>query len=387
MIASSKGVWPMEIHDKIQFLGQASEFDLCGDGSAARPARRHALRDSIATALMPGGRCIKLLKVLLTNICDNDCAYCAMRSSRDTPRQTLRPQELARTFDEMRRAGLVQGLFLSSGICGRSAREMDRMLVAVEIVRRVYEFRGYIHLKILPGAEPAQIERAAQLADRISTNLEAPSAARLARLSERKAFDEQLMPALQVASQVRRQSGGRLAPAGVTTQFVVGASEENDTEILGTAARLYRELGLARAYYSALRPIPDTPLESHAPTPAVRQQRLYQSDFLLRRYGYTFDDLVFDRQGNLPTERDPKQAWADLHPDRFPVEVNSAGREQLLRVPGIGPIIAERILRERRRGRLTDLAHLHTMGANVTRAAEYVLLDGRRPARQLPLWG
>ena len=298
----------------------------------------------------------------------------------------MRPQELARTFDEMRRAGLVQGLFLSSGICGRPAREMDRMLVAVEIVRQVYEFRGSIHLKILPGAEPAQIERAAQLADRISTNLEAPSATRLARLSDRKAFDAQLMPALQVASAVRRQSGGRLAPAGVTTQFVVGASDESDQEILVTAARLYGELGLARAYYSALRPVAGTPLEDHAPTPKLRQHRLYQSDFLLRRYGYAFHDLVFDGQGNLPSERDPKQAWADRHPDQFPIEVNVAGREQLLRVPGIGPLIAERIIRERRRGRLTDLSHLHTMGANVARAGEYVLLDGRRPARQLSLW-
>ena len=335
---------------------------------------------------MPGGRRIKLLKVLLTNICENDCAYCAFRASRDVARQALRPQELARAFDEMRRAGMVQGLFLSSGICQHAVREMDRMLVAVEIVRQVYEFKGYIHLKILPGAEPAQVERAAQLADRISTNLEAPNAERLARLSDRKAFEGQLLPALQTASRLHRGSGRRLAPAGVTTQFVVGAAEESDHEILTTASRLYHELGLARAYYSAFSPIAGTPLEEHPPTPALRQQRLYQSDFLLRRYGFRFDELVFEPGGNLPSDRDPKTAWAGVHPEQFPVEVNTAGREQLLRIPGIGPIIAERILHERLRGRLTDLSHLRIMGANVGRAAGFVLLDGRRPPRQLSLW-
>jgi len=377
----------MDMREKIEYLGQASEFDLCGDGCAEKPTRRRDLRDAIASALMPGGRSIKLLKVLLTNICENDCAYCAIRASRDTERQALRPQELARSFDEMRRAGLVQGLFLSSGICQNPVREMDRLLVSVEIVRQVYEFRGYIHLKVLPGAQPAQIERAAHLADRISTNLEAPNPARLARLSHAKVFDAQLLAALQMASKVRRRSGGRLAPAGVTTQFVVGAAEESDHEILDTAAHLYRDLGLARAYYSAFRPIAGTPLEGHAPTPALRQRRLYQSDFLLRRYGYSFDELIFDEEGNLPMGRDPKQLWADRHPELFPLEVNTAGREQLLRVPGIGPTIVERILQERRLGRLTDLAHLRTMGANVARAAEYILLDGRRPARQLSLWG
>ena len=376
----------MDVRERVDLLGQAAEFDLySAPGCAAGPPRVD-LSNCISSAAMPGGRRIKVLKVLLSNMCENDCAYCAIRASRDTRRAALKPHELARAFDQMRRAGLVSGLFLSSGICHSSVREMDRMIVTVEILREVYAFQGYVHLKVLPGAEPAQIERAAQLADRVSTNLEAPNPERLARLSQRKAFDAQLMPALRVASRLHRQSGRRLAPSGVTTQLVVGAAGESDCEILSTTSRLYRELGLARAYYSAFRPIEDTPLENHPPTPPLRQHRLYQSDFLLRQYGFRFEELVFDAAGNLPASRDPKLAWADAHPERFPVEVNLAGREELLRVPGIGPLTAGRILDARRSGRLTELAYLRTMGVDVGRAAPYILLDGRRPEHQLSLW-
>lgn len=377
----------MDRQEKVELLGMAATYDVCA-GPCASPAdsRHDKLARYIAHAVMAGGQCVRLLKVLLTNVCENDCAYCGIRASRDTPRTAFTPDELARCFDEMHRAGLVDGLFLSSGVCTNAVREMDRMLATVELVRRRYQFDGYIHLKILPGATADQIERAAHLANRISANLEAPNAERLARLSTRKQFDSQLLPALRVAARLVRESGRRLAPAGVTTQFVVGAAEESDREILDTVSRLYGELGLARAYYSAFTPIPHTPLEDRAPTPPVREYRLYQSDFLLRRYGFRLDELVFDGQGNLPAGHDPKVAWAKAHPELFPVEVNRASREMLLRVPGIGPTLAERIVRERRRGKLTELAHLRELGVCVERAAPYVLLDGRRPAYQLSLW-
>ena len=339
----------------------------------------------VSHALMAGRR-VPLLRVLLTNLCWNDCAYCAFRSQRDTRRLAFRPEELARGFDQMRRAGLVKGLFLSSGLGVDPMREMDRMLATVEMVREHYEFRGYVHLKILPGSSPDQIERAVQLADRVSTNLEAPNPERLALLSKGKVFENQLMAALRGASRSIRSSGGRLAPAGVATQFVVGAVDESDREILSTSAEVYRTLGLARIYYSRFGPVPDTPLEGQVGTPLAREHRLYQADFLLRRYGFEFESFVFDERGNLPAGQDPKLAWARAHPEAFPIEVNLATRPMLLQVPGIGPVVADRILRERQRGTLSDLAHLRKMGARVDRVAPYVLLDGRRPARQLPLW-
>jgi len=194
------------------------------------------------------------------------------------------------------------------------------------------------------------------------------------------------MENLKTAAGLARRSQGRLARSGVTTQFVVGASDESDTELLHAATRLYQGLGLARAYYSAFTPIPNTPLEAHPQTPALRQHRLYQSDFLLRRYGYRVEELVFDAKGNLPISRDPKEVWAQAHPEFFPLEINRADRDSLLRVPGIGPKLAERIIRERRQRRLTDLTQLSKMGANVQRLAPYVMLAGRLPARQLSFW-
>ena len=301
----------MDIHAKVKLLGAASEFDICSSSQAGGSSERYReLSQSISHVLLPGGRRTRLLKVLLSNICENDCAYCAIRASRDVRRTAFTPDELAGCFDQMHRAGLVDGLFLSSGICRHAIREMDRMIATVEIVRSRYQFEGYVHLKLLPGVTADQVERAVQLGDRVSVNLEAPTAERLARLSARKGFGTELMPTLQIASHLIRAAGQHTKATSVTTQFVVGAAEESDREILSTSSRLYRTLGLARTYYSAFTPIPDTPLAGHDPTPPLRQHRLYQSDFLLRQYGFEFGDLVFDGGGNLPAECDPKVAWA-----------------------------------------------------------------------------
>ncbi|MGC8839623.1 MAG: hypothetical protein ACP5UM_14575, partial [Anaerolineae bacterium] len=198
-------------------------------------------------------------------------------------------------------------------------------------------------------------------------------------------FQGQLVRSLQAASRLAQQVA-RPGPVSVTTQLVVGAADETDWEILRLSHTLYRDLRLARIYYSPFRPIPDTPLEGHTPTPLEREHRLYQADFLLRSYGFGVEDLVFDSQGNLPLDRDPKLAWALAHPEHFPVEVNRAGRYLLLRVPGIGPVAADRILQERRKGVLSDLGHLRQLGVRVDRAAPFVLLNGRRPPCQLSLW-
>ena len=378
----------MDTHAKVEVLGEASTYDIC-TASSASPTLRPGqdLQHSITSVAMPGGRGKKVLKVLLSNICENDCAYCAMRAERDLHRVAFRPEELANCFDQMWRAGLVEGLFLSSGVCNNAVREMDRMIATVEIIRRRYEFAGYVHLKLLPGVTTDQIERAAQLGDRISINLEAPNEGRLALLSARKGFQTDLMSVLQTASRLVQERDGRTRASSVTTQFVVGAAGESDREILHTSTQLYGALGLARAYYSAFSPIPDTPLAHQAPVSPQRQHRLYQSDFLVRQYGFSFDDLFFGERGDLPLQHDPKVAWARMHPELFPIEVNRAGRGDLLRIPGIGPIVADRIIRERRRARITEVCHLRKMGARVGSATEYVLLNGRRPDYQLTLWG
>ena len=377
----------MDTLEKIEILGRSAQYDLCSEACGSEATRqRDDLGRWIYPAVLPDGKRVTLLKVLLTNACERDCAYCANRRGRDFRRVSFTPEELARTFEEMWRRGQVEGLFLSSGVCGRSGQTMDRMIATVEIIRQRIAFPGYVHLKILPGATPAHIERAMQLATRVSVNLEAPNPARLARIAPSKDFTAALLEPMRWVQRLRQESEGRLAPAGQTTQFVVGAAGESDREILTTADLLYRQVGLTRAYFSAFQPVPDTPLAGHPPTPLWREHRLYQSDWLLRKYGFTFEELVFDEDGNLPRQADPKMMWATAHPERFPIEVNRASREELLRIPGIGPRAAARIVRLRKRGKFRELSDLRRVGAIPKRAAPFVLLDGRRPPYQLPLW-
>jgi putative DNA modification/repair radical SAM protein len=372
-----------DAREKIEVLGRAAQYDVCGEACGTEAARVRSDMDRwIYPAVMPDGKRVALLKVLMTNACERNCAYCANRIGRDTARTTFSPDELARLFDQMVQRKLVQGLFLSSGIAGGSRRTMDRMLATVELVRGRYQFDGYVHLKLLPGSTKAQVERAGQLAQRVSVNLEAPNMERLLCIAPRKGRDELLGP-MRWASEFIRKGEGRWAPSGQTTQFVVGAAGESDHEILSTTSYLYQKLDLHRAYFSAFQPVRDTPLEGKPPTPTWREHRLYQCDFLFRLYGFQFDELVFDRESNLPREADPKAMWAQAHPECFPVEINRANREALLRVPGIGPRSATRILGARRDTRLTALNDLRKLGAVASRAAPYVLLSGKRPPYQL----
>lgn len=376
----------MDTFEKLEILGRSAQYDLCGEACGTDAARRKDdLGRWIYPAVLPDGRRVAMLKVLLSNVCQKDCYYCANRASRDFRRVTFAPEELARAFDQMHRKGLVKGLFLSSGVCGNAGRTMDQMIATVELVRKRYAFAGYVHLKILPGASFSHVERAVQLATRVSVNLEAPNAERLARIAPRKDFTANLLQPMHWTKGLVEASGGHLVPAGQTTQFVVGAAGESDCEILITTVRLYKEIGLARAYFSAFQPVADTPLEGYAPTPPLREHRLYQSDWLLRQYDFTFEDLIFDEAGNLPREADPKMMWAQVHPERFPIEINQASREELLRVPGLGPRSVTRILRLRRQGTLRTLTDLKKIGAVASRAAPFILLDGKRPPYQMRL--
>lgn len=378
----------MDALEKLKVLGPATSFEPAEEviGSRRAPSSRRAddLAECIHNAVMPNGQRIALLKTLLTSACERDCRYCAFRQERDYRRATFSPDELARLFMQLHRSGAVEGIFLSSAIAGGGPCTEDRLIAAAEILRHRYAFEGYIHLKIMPGAERDQIAAAMRLADRVSVNLEAPNTKRLSSLAPHKVFDVELLQRLRWIEEIRRETPGR-GPSS-TTQFVVGASDESDVELLTTTEFLYRELGLARAYFMAFTPVRDTPLESHPPTPPKREHRLYQASFLLRDYDFTAEELPFDTGGNLPLESDPKLAWARQHLTHDPVELNTADRRHLLRVPGIGPKSADKILAARRQGRLRDLGDLSKLGIAAKRTAPFVLLDGRRPPRQLTFW-
>ena len=359
-----------------------------GEISSSLDKKRSSL--GVYQAAMPGGKRIALLKTLLTSACERDCFYCPFRARRNFRRATFKPEEMASVFAQMNRAGIAEGLFLSSGIAGGGVRTQDRLLDSIDILRRRHEFRGYVHLKIMPGSERDQVLQAMRLADRVSINLEAPNTERLRNLAPHKIFLEELLQPLKWADEIRRTLPPEKTIKGrwpsLVTQFVVGAVGESDLEILTTTAYLIRELRLKRAYFSAFSPVPDTPLENHAPENPWREHRLYQASFLLRDYGFDLEDMPFNPHGHLPLDVDPKLGWARVNLSETPVEVNRADRRELLRVPGLGPKGVNTILQVRRRGRLRDLRDLQSLGILAARAAPFILLDGRRPEHQLRLF-
>ena len=364
------------LQKKTNLLARSAQYDLCGHCSPAGSGR---IRDSehtwIYPAVLPDGRAVRLLKVLQTNICKNDCSYCAHRSSQDIPRETFSPDELAQLFMDLHHARMAHGLFLSSAIPGNPDHGMARMIATAEILRRRFRFNGYIHLKVLPGACRAAVERSAMYADRISINLEAPGPDVLGRIAKDKDFISAILPQ---AAWIQQAVEDPLIRAGShTTQFVVGAGGETDQEILRWTDWLYRRRSLGRAYFSAYQ-VPDenTPLSAR-PVPLMREHRLYQADFLLRRYGFSFDELVFEPTADLSLEVDPKQQWALDHPEYFPVEILKAPLELLLRVPGIGPVSVKRICTLRIKGLVHSPEDLRKAGVVMKRTAPYVMLDGK----------
>ncbi len=344
----------------------------------------------ISELQMPGGKTLKVLKTLLTSACERNCYYCPFRAGRDMRRTTLKPEQMADTFMELQRAKLVDGLFLSSGITGGGIRTQDKLLDTVDILRNKRGYRGYIHLKIMPGAEYDQVARAMQLATRLSVNLEAPNSQRLALLAPKKEFTEELVRPLQWVEQIRREQSPHKTWNGrwpsTVTQFVVGAVGESDLELISTSEYLYKQAHIQRAYYSAFRPLRDTPFENLPAEDPLRQHRLYQSSFLLRDYGFGLEDMPFDQSGNLPRDIDPKLMWATQNLAEAPIEINLAPRERLLRIPGIGPRSADVILKNRRLSKIASLRDLEKLGVQTKRAVPFILLDGKQPARQMVMF-
>jgi len=355
--------------DKLVTLVNAARFDACGcGGSAAKPGL-----GIVHNAALPGGGCVPLLKVLLTNACVNDCAYCVNQVGRDIPRCSFQPEELARLFMELYIKRIVQGLFLSSGIGSDASRTMESMVKVVEILRYRHRFVGYIHLKILPGARFDCVEAACRLASRVSVNIEAPTAPHLARLSLKKDLHHGIIERMRWVKKIISQNE-RLVPSRQTTQFVVGAAGETDRDILRASEILYHDIGLRRIYFSAFRPISDSPLENLSPAPPMREHRLYQTDWLLRVYGFSPLDLelALDKNDSLSITKDPKLVIAQKQPWLFPVDVNRAGYGTLIRVPGIGPASAKRIIEARRVHSIDSTQQLKKMGVVMKQALPFI---------------
>jgi predicted DNA-binding helix-hairpin-helix protein len=380
-----------ETLSKLSQMGDVTLHEPAGDSPQAERARRSRKQefnfsDCIASLQTPRGP-KPVLKTMMTTACERNCNYCVFRAGRaKTKRVTFSPEEMATAFDTLESAGKVDGLFLSSGIVKGSVITQDKIIDTADIIRNKQGYRGYIHLKIMPGIEYDQLYRSMQLADRISVNIEAPTSARLAALAPKKVFVEELVRMLMWAQQIRSDNRHQRMASSVT-QFVVGAVGDTDLELMTMSDKLYSLAKLARVYYSAFSPVPGTPFDNLPPTEAIREFRLYQSSFLLRDYTWDVEELPFLRDGNLRTDVDPKQAWADEHLLNQPIEVMTAEREQLLRIPGVGPVGAAAIIRSRRRGTLSELIHLKQIGIrSPQKLAKYILLHGRQPAHQLKLF-
>ena len=349
---------------------------------ALRPLNIRNLRPA------PGTR-MSLLRILMTNACSYNCHYCPMRRDRPMPRTLLKPEELVRIFLGAHQRGWCQGLFITTGIPGRPVKVMDDLIQVLELLREKHRFGGYIHVKLVAGSETAQIDRLTALASRISLNFEAPCGKSLAQIAPDKSFSITLHDFERVRSLVVReraeQAHGKprdpLHPggaSGMTMQFVVGATPDTDRDLINTVTRLEAGGGVQHPHFSAFRPISDTPMEGVPATPALREHRLYQAAYLVGSYGFTPEEVVFEPGGNLPLTLDPKSAWALEHPELFPVEIQSASHEALMRVPGIGPVVARRIVNERGSATLRGLSDLRKLGVVTTRAGGFLTLRGRR---------
>lgn len=386
----------LTLMQKLEILADAAKYDASCASSGT--AKRNSLGGKgigstegmgICHAYAPDGRCISLLKVLLTNHCVFDCHYCINRKSSNVRRARFTPQEVADLTLAFYRRNYIEGLFLSSGIAKNSDHTMEQLVETARILREEHDFRGYIHLKTIPDADPALVHQAGLYADRVSINVELPTESGLTRLAPDKdahriegAMGGMKQAIAQARDETRRfRSAPRFAPAGQSTQMIVGADAASDAEIVGRASRLYDRFRLRRVYYSAFSPIPDAsavlPLKR---PPLMREHRLYQSDWLIRFYGFAPEEVAqaAGTDGMLPLDIDPKLAWALKFREHFPVDVNRSSREMLLRVPGLGVRAVDSVVasRRHRRLRLDDVARLT---GSIARVRPFIVAADWRP--------
>ena len=383
----------MDMLDKLTILSAAAKYDAaCTSSGLDRSARPGGLGATMACgcchSFSADGRCITLLKVLQSNACSYDCAYCVNRRSNDTKRATFTPRELADLTMQFYRRNYIEGLFLSSAVVRTPDYTCELMLETLRILRREYQFYGYIHAKAIPGASPGLLAQLGLLADRMSVNIELPSEASLQLLAPDKKKTDILAPmdflrdgiAQGKQELVKYRHASRFAPAGQSTQLIVGATPETDLQILTLSSALYQKYQLKRVFFSAYLPVVEhrnLPALTTRP-PLLREHRLYQADWLLRFYGFRAEELLDDQHQDFDPRVDPKCSWALAHLDFFPVEVNTADYEALLRVPGIGVVSARRILAARRAGPL-HIENLPKLGVVMKRAQYFLTASGKMP--------
>jgi predicted DNA-binding helix-hairpin-helix protein len=380
-----------DLEEKIDVL-----MALASDDREGLPPRLSHTRDvgslrplSIRNLRPAPGMKMSLLRILMTNACSFNCHYCPMRRDRPMPRTLLKPEELVRIFLGARQRGWCEGLFITTGIPGRPVKVMDDLIQVLELLRERHRFGGYVHVKLVAGSETSQIDRLTTLASRVSLNFEAPCGKSLAQIAPEKSFsttlhDFERVRALVVRERAEQAHGKPRNPlhpggaSGMTMQFVVGATGDTDQSLLHTITRLKAPGGVHHPQFSAFRPISDTPMEGVPAAPALREHRLYQAAHLLGSYGFTPDEVVYESSGNLPLSLDPKSAWALSHPELFPVEVQGASYDELVRVPGIGPVAARRLIEQRRSVLIRGLADLKKLGIVTNRAGGFLMLRGKR---------
>ena len=378
--------------DKLTILADSAKYDVaCTSSGASRTARAGTVGSCYAPgcchAFTADGRCVSLLKVLMTNCCSFDCSYCVNRKSNDIPRATFAPRELAELTMEFYRRNYIEGLFLSSAVLGTPDYTTERMLAVLRLLRGEYRFGGYIHAKAIPGTSPELLEQLGFLADRLSVNVELPSESSLKLLAPDKGRHSIFRPMKQIAvsGAASREEltlyrhAPKFAPAGQSTQMIVGASPETDYHILKLTEGMYQKYSLKRVFYSAYIPVAeDTRLPAlDTKPPLLREHRLYQADWLLRFYGFEAGELLSEKNPDFNLFLDPKADWALRHLEQFPVEVNCASYEELLRVPGIGVKSARRIVQARRSSRL-EYQHLKKIGVVLKRAIYFITCNGRQ---------
>ena len=381
----------MDAFEKLRILTDAAKYDAACTSSGvdrgkAQDGMGSAAACGICHSFSADGRCISLLKVLMSNACVYDCKYCVNRRSNDTPRATFSPRELADLTIQFYRRNYIEGLFLSSGVIQSPDYTCERMIETLRILREEYRFHGYIHAKAIPGADSLLISRIGSLADRLSVNIELPSQQSLSLLAPDKKKESILRPMQLISGRIEENStelvkyrhAPKFAPAGQSTQMIIGATPETDLQILRLSERLYQKYRLKRVFYSAYLPVAESPLLPAFTTkpPLLREHRLYQADWLLRYYGFTSDELLDEKHPSFHPLVDPKCGWALNHPELFPVEVNRAPYETLLRVPGIGVKSARRIITARRQGRL-DYGALKKLGVVLKRAQYFITCSGK----------
>ncbi|ACD89341.1 MAG: putative DNA modification/repair radical SAM protein [Chlorobium limicola] len=380
----------MEILDKLQILSGAARYDAsCASSGSRREGSSSGIGNTsqggICHSWADDGRCISLLKILLSNDCIYDCAYCVNRATNPVPRASFSAREVVELTMEFYRRNYIEGLFLSSAVMQSPDQTMERMVGVAELLRTEERFGGYIHLKIIPGSSSALVRKAGLYADRISVNIELPSSESLKRLAPQKQKQAILEPMSLIGRQIQEslverkasRRAPRFAPAGQSTQMIIGASPESDFQILKLSQGLYRKMNLKRVYYSAFVPVnEDNRLPVLASPPLLREHRLYQADWLLRFYGFSAEEILSDDAPNLDETFDPKTSWALRHPEFFPVEINRADYAVLLRVPGIGVTSARRIVAARRFSVITPEG-LKKIGVVMKRAKYFITCSGR----------